>query len=73
MNSTSVAMICVALIATPAGYAVERLYHVRSLADTHPASQPTVSDTPDATPAAVPAWLKLQMRAGDTTLKAGRV
>jgi hypothetical protein len=72
MNSTSVAMICVALIATPAGYAVERLYHESTSANAHPASQPTVSDTPDATPAAIPAWLRLQMRAGDA-VKAGRV
>ena len=45
MNSTSVAIICVALIATPAGYAVERFYHER----TPPPSNAARSTRPPST------------------------
>jgi len=42
MNNGTVAIICVALIATPAGYALERFYHQRQSAsnDTVPAAVP---------------------------------
>jgi hypothetical protein len=72
MNTASVAMICVALIATPAGYAVERLYHER--ASGHAVS-PVAPDRAAADPIADgdAAWLKQQMRASDAMYRSGRV
>jgi hypothetical protein len=74
MNSTSVAIICVALIATPAGYAVERLYHERIVAAVEagtPASGALSAPSVEPTYAGSPAWTRLPPRTFD--LRPGRV
>ena len=74
MNSTSIAIICVALIATPAGYAVERLYHERIVAAMEagaPAAGARVAPGAEPTYAGSPAWMRQQPRALD--LRPGRV
>jgi hypothetical protein len=77
MNSTSVAVICVALIATPAGYAVERLYHERIAAaiDRTPVSEssPFLRSGREPSYAGSPSFLRQQNRTGDLSFKPGRV
>ena len=77
MNSTSVAIVCIALIATPAGYAVERLYHARVMAAIEGTTiqgaqslrQPSAAPTYARTVA--PVWLRQQPHLGD--FRPGRV
>jgi hypothetical protein len=77
MNSTSVAAICVALIATPAGYAVERLCHERmaGVMEVNPLSAPGSFLRPGREPtyAGTPAFLRHQPRIGDVSYRPGRV
>jgi hypothetical protein len=76
MNNSTVAIICVALIATPAGYAVERLYHERtaSAEDPVPVAAPDPSlYEPDRVFAGEHWKRQQQQRLGDTTYKPGRV
>ena len=76
MNSTSVAIICVALIATPAGYAVKRLYHERitSAVERSPVgTTPSLGDGPDSLYAGNAAWIREQTRINDTFNRPGRV
>jgi len=71
MNNTSVAVICVALIGTPAGYAFERLHHVCTVAAPIAAPDATLTYGRGSVYAGNPAWLK--QRAGDAMYKPGRV
>jgi len=64
MNSTSIAMICVALLATPAGYAVDRFYHERGSNHGLVSSIAAEPYDSDPFPAGSPALFK-QMRIGD--------
>jgi len=75
MNSTSVAIICVALIATPAGYAVERLYHERitSAVERSPVNTPALDNGPDALYAGSAAWVRKQTRMNEVLNRPGRV
>ncbi len=77
MNSTSVAAICVALIATPAGYAVERLYHERMAGtmEVSPLSAPGsfLRSGSEPTYAGTPAFLRHQPHIGDVSYRPGRV
>jgi hypothetical protein len=76
MNSTSVAIICVTLIATPAGYAVERLYHERitSAMERTPAiTTPALDNGPEALYAGNAAWQREQMRINEAFTRPGRV
>jgi hypothetical protein len=77
MNNSTVAIICVALIATPAGYALERFYHERQSAsnDTVPAAapQPEFSYQQDSVFAGEHMWQRHQPRFGDSPYKPGRV
>ena len=77
MNSTSVAIVCIALIATPAGYAVERLYHARIMAAIEgntiqgPQSLRQPGTVPIYARSVAPVWLRQQPHIGD--LRPGRV
>jgi hypothetical protein len=77
MNNTSVAIVCIALIATPAGYAVERLYHARVMAALEgttiqgPQSLRQPGAVPTYARTIAPAWLRQQPRLGDS--RPGRV
>ena len=76
MNSTSVAIVCVALIATPAGYAVERLYHERitSAVERSPVIiAPSLDNGPEALHAGTAARVREQTRINDTFNRPGRV
>jgi len=75
MNSTSVAIICVALIATPAGYAVERLYHERitSAVERSPVNTPAMDNGTDALYASGAAWQREQTRINEAFNRPGRV
>jgi hypothetical protein len=76
MNNSTIAIISVALIATPAGYAVERLYHERTASVGYPAPvtvpDPSLGYQPDRVFAGEH-WKRQQPRFGDTTYKPGRV
>jgi len=76
MNSTSVAIICVTLIATPAGYAVERLYHERitSAVERSPINTaPALDNGPDALYAGSAALVREQTRITEALTRPGRV
>jgi hypothetical protein len=76
MNNGTVAIICVALIATPAGYALERFYHERQSASNDPpaaASDPALSYGHDSVFAGEHMWQRHQPRFGDNPYKPGRV
>ena len=75
MNSTSVAIICVALIAIPAGYAVERLYHERitSAVERSPVSAtPSIDTGPEALYAGTAVWVREQTRINDALNRPGK-
>jgi hypothetical protein len=76
MNSTSVAIICVTLIATPAGYAVERLYHERitSAVERSPVNTtPALDNGLDPLYAGSAAWVREQTRITEALSRPGRV
>jgi hypothetical protein len=71
MNTMTVAFICAALIATPAGYAVERLMHT-------PASTDRMIESPSFDGGVQPIYAehlkqREQMRIGELFAKPGRV